>query len=120
MADGREQDRVAVRRRLRHVVGCDDARRAGLVLHHHRLAEQLAELRRDEPRVRIDRAARRIADDEADRLRRERLRGRERRTRMRRRARRRRPAGGGGVDPERRCSIISYLDVVAAAGLRLK
>jgi hypothetical protein len=57
---------------------------AGLVLDHHRLAEQLAERRCDQSRVQVDRAAGRERRDDADRLRRPALRGRAERHRQQR------------------------------------
>ena len=67
-ARGGEPDGVAVGRRLRHRVDADHAARAGAVLHHHRLAELVAHARRDRAQDEVRAAARREADDEADRL----------------------------------------------------
>jgi hypothetical protein len=51
------QQRVAVRRRLRHRIGGDRSARAAAVLHHHRLAERLGDLAADEARDEVGRAA---------------------------------------------------------------
>ena len=69
-----DQQRVAVRRGLGHVLGGDDGAGAGLVLHQHWLAQALAQLlRHDQAREDVVAAAGPEADDDADRLRREAL-----------------------------------------------
>ncbi len=65
-----DHQRVAVRRRVRHVLERDDAERAGLVLHVERLAEALAQLIGENAPDDVGRAARRVGHDDLDRLRR--------------------------------------------------
>jgi hypothetical protein len=60
-----QQHRVAVRRRLRDIVGGDRAAGAGPVLDHEGLAEGLAELGGETPRDIVLRAARRERADDA-------------------------------------------------------
>ena len=62
-----DAERVAVRRRLDRVVRADHAGAARAVLHQHRLAQRVRELRRVEPGDDVVRPARRIGDDRADR-----------------------------------------------------
>jgi hypothetical protein len=68
-ARARKDRRIAVRRALRHEIGADDAVRACAVLHDHLMAEELGQLRRNEARNEVDRAARRERDHEAHRVR---------------------------------------------------
>ena len=72
--DVAEQQRVAVGRRLGDGVGADHAARAGAVVDDDRLAERLGQRLLHDARIEIDRAARRERHDDADRLRRIRLR----------------------------------------------
>jgi hypothetical protein len=71
-----DQHRVAVRRRLRDLIGAERAGSTRLVLDHDRLAQPLRDIGAENPRHRIDRAARRIRNDEPDRPARVVLRGR--------------------------------------------
>src|SRR5262249_26840154 len=68
------EQRVAVGRRLRHDFGGDVTAGAGAVVGDHRDTELLRHLVGDEPRREIARAAGRIANHDANRLRREGLR----------------------------------------------
>ena len=61
----RHQQRIAVRRRLRHVFRAQDAVRPGLVLHDELLAPALGEFLPDEARDRVRQTARRITHDDA-------------------------------------------------------
>ena len=63
---GAQQQRVPVRRLRQHIVRRDHAGGAGLVLHHHRLAERNAQLVGDQARRDVARAAGGEADDHAD------------------------------------------------------
>ena len=65
----RQQQRVAVGRGLRHRIGAEIAAGAGLVLHHHRLAEALAEFSADKARERVGGAAGGERNHEGDRAR---------------------------------------------------
>jgi hypothetical protein len=62
--------RMPVGRALRHLVGPDQAVRAGLVLDDHRLSEGRRELLADEPGHRVGDTAGRVGHDDADRPRR--------------------------------------------------
>ena len=64
---GAVQQRVAVGRSLRHQIGREIAAGAGLVLDHDGLAETNRQPLTVKPRDDVDRAARRIADDQPDR-----------------------------------------------------
>ena len=66
-AHGVEQDGVAVRRRARDRAGADIAGRAGAVLDHHRLAHRLVQMRGDDARQNVGRAARRPRHQQRDR-----------------------------------------------------
>ena len=57
VVDEREEERVAIRRRLRRLAGRDQAVRAGTVLDDDRLPERFRELRRDLARADVRRAA---------------------------------------------------------------
>jgi hypothetical protein len=85
--DGRDAQRVSVRRRLRDEVGADAAAGPGAIVDDDRLPELLRELVGDEPRDDVGRATRRERNDEPDRLRRIVLRCRELRQRDHRRER---------------------------------
>jgi hypothetical protein len=65
---GVDQQRVAVGRGLRDQLVGDVGAGPRSVLDDHRLAEELGELRREQPRVDVDAAAGRETDDEPDRL----------------------------------------------------
>ena len=65
--DRLEDQRVAVGPRAGDRVGGDGAAGAALVLHHHLLAELVAELLGGEPRHHVDAASRRQRNDELDR-----------------------------------------------------
>src|SRR6266496_3815535 len=64
----RDEERVAVGRRLGDEIGADVAARAGAVLDDDRLAERLAQSRRERPRGEIGDSTRRKSDDKPDRL----------------------------------------------------
>ena len=70
----RDQQRVAVLGRQRHVLVGDVAAGAGLVLDDHRLAERLGQRVADDARRGVDHAARRVRHDQRDGLAREGLR----------------------------------------------
>ncbi len=70
MGAKREQDGVAVGRRLRHLTGADIAARAGDVLDVELLAERLGEFLRHEAREGVGHPAGRKSDDRAHRTRR--------------------------------------------------
>ena len=61
-----QQQRVTIRRTLRHQIGTDDAVGPGAVVHHQLLAELRRDLRRHQPRHRI-RRPRPETDDQAHR-----------------------------------------------------
>jgi hypothetical protein len=63
-----EQERVAVRRRLRDLIHADAAAGTAAVIDHDRLAEALAERIGNQPRDRIDGATRRERHDQPDRM----------------------------------------------------
>ena len=62
-----DEQHVAVGRGALHLLGGDVAASAGLVLHDHRLAERLGELRRHQARDEVGGAARRKADHDVHR-----------------------------------------------------
>src|SRR6185436_11683665 len=66
--DARHQQRVAIGGRALHLLRGEVAARAALVLDYHGLSEDLAELRRGEPRDDVGGAARREADEDVDLL----------------------------------------------------
>ena len=68
-----DEQRVAVRRRFRHVFGADDAACAGAVLDEERLSDALGEPLREDARRQIDSAARGERNHDAHGLRRIRL-----------------------------------------------
>ena len=65
---GRDRDGVAVGRRIGDLHGADQRRGAGAVLNHDRLAEDALKHRRERARGGVGRAARRIAEQDGDRL----------------------------------------------------
>ena len=67
-ACGREPERVSIRRRLGHLGTGQHARRTGPVVHHHRLAQPVADVLSIGARQRIGDAAGGVADHDTDGL----------------------------------------------------
>ncbi len=64
-----QHQRVAVGRGARHGVAGDQSGRAGAVVHHHLLAQQFGQARRNQARHRVHAAASGVAHHQADRAR---------------------------------------------------
>ena len=103
-AHGVEQERVAVRRRARDRAGADIAGSAGAVLDHDRLAHRLMQMRCDDARQNVGRAAGRPRHQQRDRAARIGLREGGRGSELRRQRGRQGRNGGSGLSWRANCS----------------